>query len=102
MSGPDSVRSIALGLASTQEGTTWGRPTFRVGETIFAALHNDLLILRGGRDTQAARLAQDSRLRPAPHWGRDGWVAIPLDQVTDQELPDLLTDAHDLACGATR
>jgi hypothetical protein len=29
-------------------------------------------------------------------------TATPLDQVTDQALPDLLTDAHDLALGATR
>jgi hypothetical protein len=29
-------------------------------------------------------------------------TATPLDQATDQALPDLLTDAHDLALGATR
>jgi hypothetical protein len=29
-------------------------------------------------------------------------MAIPLDQVIDQALPDLLTDAHDLAVGATQ
>lgn len=102
MSDPERVRAVALALADAQERTTWGRPTFRVGDGIFAALHDDLLILRGERETQAARLSQDSRLRPAPNWGHDGWVAIPFEEISDRELPALLADAHDLACGAKR
>ncbi|MFZ0975938.1 MAG: MmcQ/YjbR family DNA-binding protein [Solirubrobacteraceae bacterium] len=102
MSSPNTVRTIALGFADAEERTTWGRPTFRVRETIFAGLHDDLVILRGGRETQAARLAQDSRLRPAPDWGGDGWIAIALADAADNELPDLLSDAHQLAGGATR
>lgn len=84
-----------------RQDTTWGRPTFRVGEWIFAALH-DLLILRGERETQTARLAEVSRLRPSPHWGRDGCIAIPLDGVSHQDLPGLLAGAHELAEGARR
>jgi predicted DNA-binding protein (MmcQ/YjbR family) len=102
MSSANTVRTIALVLADAEESTTWGRPTVRVGETMFAALHDDPLILRGERETQAERLARDSRLRPAPHWGRDGWIAIALAEVADEELPDLLSDAHQLAGGAMR
>jgi predicted DNA-binding protein (MmcQ/YjbR family) len=102
VSDPERVRALALGLADAQERTTWGRPTFRVGDRIFAALHDDLLILRGERETQAARLSHDSRLTPAPHWGRDGWVAIPFETIADGELPALLADAHALACGTGR
>jgi hypothetical protein len=102
MSDPDAVRTIAVGFPNAKGRTFWGRPTFRVGESIFAALHDDLLILRGERATQAARLAGDSRLRPAPQWGSDGWIAIPLDRVSHHELLGLLADAHELAEGARR
>jgi hypothetical protein len=65
-----------------------------------AASPDGRLILRGERETQAARLAQDNRLRPAP--GRDGWIAIALVDVADADLPGLLSDAHRLAGAATR
>jgi predicted DNA-binding protein (MmcQ/YjbR family) len=102
MSSPNTIGTIALGLADAEERTTLVRPTARVGETIFAALHDDLLILRCESETHAARLAQDRRLRPAPHWGRDGWIAVASAGVGDEELPDLLSDASQLAGGATR
>ena len=59
-------------------------------------------MLRGEHETQAWHLATDSRVRPALHWGRDGWVAMPLDQVSDQALPGLLSEAHGLATGKKR
>ena len=40
-------------------------------------------MLRGEHETQAWHLATDSRVRPALHWGRDGWVAMLLDQVSE-------------------
>ena len=101
MSSTHTVRIIALEVAGASEPTTRGQPTFRGGETILAALHDDLLILRGQRETQAARLAGDRRLQPAPHRGRDSWIAIALAELADEELPDLLSDAHQLA-GAAR
>jgi hypothetical protein len=72
----------------------------RVGDAIFA-LH-DVLILRGDRGTQARRRATDSRLRPAPHWGCDRWVPMPLDEVSDQELPGLLSQVRGLVIGKKR
>jgi hypothetical protein len=102
MSSPDTVRSTALDLAAAEELTTWARPAFRVGETIFAVLHADLLILRGERAMRAGPLTHDSRRRPDPHWGRDGWMATPLAEVSDQEVPTSRSDAHELASGAER
>jgi hypothetical protein len=102
MSSPDLVRGIACDLAAAQECTTGGRPTFRAGQTMFAARHDDLVILRGERETQAAGLAQDSRLWPALYWGRDGWIAIPRGDVSDEQLPDLFSDTAELAGRATR
>jgi hypothetical protein len=55
--------------------TTWGRPTSRVRDAIFA-LH-DVLILRGDRE-------------------------MPLDTVSDQELPGLLSQVRELMIGKKR
>ena len=65
MLDPDAVRTIAPGFPDAKKRTTRGRPTARVGESIFAAPHDDLLILRGERETHAARLAAG----PSPHAG---------------------------------
>ena len=93
--------ALGLGLANAEERITWDRPTLRVGDGIFAALHY-VLMLRGEHETQAWHPATDSRVRPALHWGRDGWVAMPLDQVSDQVLPGLLSEARGLASGKKR
>ena len=61
-----AVRTLALRLPGAEERETWGRPTFRVGSSLFAALHDELLILRGTPETQAGRLAADPRLAAAP------------------------------------
>jgi hypothetical protein len=71
--------------------------TFRVGDTIFAALHDELLILRSPRDEQDARLA-DRRFPPEPYWGafRLGGDRARR-SVSDAELARLLEDAWRLA-----
>lgn len=45
---------------------------------------------------QAALLAADARLRPAPYWGKRGWVAIELGDIAAAELPSLLAHVHSL------
>jgi hypothetical protein len=87
------VRAAALALAGVSELETWGRPTFRVGKELFAALHDELLILRSKPQDQKHLLA-DRRFRVAPYWGRYGWVAIQLNSVdSDSELASLLERA---------
>ena len=93
--------ALGLGLANAEERITWDRPTLRVGDGIFAALHY-VLLLRGEHETQAWHLATDSRVRPALHWGRDRWAAVRLGQVSDQVLPGLLSEARGLASGKKR
>jgi hypothetical protein len=95
----DQVRAAAGELPGSQEHETWHRPTFRVAGAIYAALHDDLLILRGERTDQPARISRDICLAPPPYRGRFGWVAIPLSSVSDHELPQLLGGAHRLASG---
>ena len=87
------VRSAALRLRGADELETWGRPTFRVGSRVFAAVHDDLLILRSRLEDQRQRL-RDGRFRAAPYWGRHGWVAIEVGRVrSNAELRDLLHQA---------
>lgn len=102
MSSEQTMRALAFGLPDAKEQETWGRPTFRVHRAIFATLHDHLLILRGEPGTQAARLKADSRLSSAPYWGRNGRVALLLADTSDDELPELLAAAYELAAGQAR
>jgi predicted DNA-binding protein (MmcQ/YjbR family) len=92
----DQVRIQALALPGSEERETWHRPTFRVGDEIFATLHDDLLILRSTKEHQEELLASDARFQPAPYWGRNGWVAVDIDDLAEAELPQLLAAAHAL------
>jgi predicted DNA-binding protein (MmcQ/YjbR family) len=92
----DQARAAALALPGAEEQETWHRPTFRVGEHLFAALHDELLILRATPKDQTHLLQTDTRFSTAPYWGRSGWVAIKLTDVTPEELPALLDHAHAL------
>ena len=90
------MKAAALDFAGVEEVETWGRPTFRVGKELFAAMHGELLILRSRPDDQEQRLA-DPRFQVAPYWGHNGWVAIDISKVrSDSELTDLLNAAWQL------
>jgi hypothetical protein len=95
----DQVRASARELPGSEEHETWHRPAFRVAGAIYAALHDDLLILRGERADQPARISRDICLAPPPYRGRFGWVAIPLSFLGGDELPQLLAGAHQPASG---
>lgn len=41
----DHVRAIVAGLPETEERDTWGHPTCRVRDTMFASMDNDGLTL---------------------------------------------------------
>jgi len=86
--GPvERARSRALALTGAHEVETRGRVTSRVGDTIFAALHDELLILRSPRDEQEARLA-DRGFRPAPYWGvSPGWQSSSTASVRMRSWP---------------
>lgn len=82
------VREICLSLPDTKETPTWGKPHFRVGEKIFAGLHDEgpksILGFKLSKARQAAML-RDKRFTKAPYVGHAGWVSMDLSDVRDWE-----------------
>jgi hypothetical protein len=93
----ETLRRIALGLPEAEERETWGTPTFRVRNKIFA------MFSEGGRevwmksthDEQRALVAMepDTYFVP-PYVGPSGWVGVVLSTATDRdEIRELMTEA---------
>jgi hypothetical protein len=89
-------RDIALGLPEAEERETWGHPTFRVRDKMFAALAAD----GGSASVKATRIAQAALIGSEPdvfsvpaYVGVHGWVAIDLARVDPDELRELVTEA---------
>lgn len=93
----ETLRRIALALPEAEERETWGTPTFRVRNKIFA------MFSEGGRevwmksthDEQRALVAMepDTYFVP-PYVGPSGWVGVVLSTATDRdEIRELMTEA---------
>jgi hypothetical protein len=93
----ETLRKIALALPEAEERETWGTPTFRVRNKIFA------MFSEGGRevwmksthDEQRALVAMepDTYFVP-PYVGPSGWVGVVLSAATDRdEIRELMTEA---------
>lgn len=82
------VREICLTLPDTKETPTWGKPHFRVGEKIFAGLHDEgpkpILGFKLSKARQAQML-RDKRFSVAPYVGHAGWVSMNLVAVRNWE-----------------
>ena len=102
------LRKICLSLADTTEVESWGAPTFRVKNKIFAmyAASNDHH--GGGRPgvwLKATPTNQDLVLRAQPdtyfkppYVGPSGWIGVWLDGEVDWEiLMEFIEDAYLLA-----
>jgi hypothetical protein len=91
-----TVRRLALELPEAEERETWGTPTFRVRDKIFA------MFAEGGRevwiksthDEQRALVAMDpdTFFHPA-YVGPSGWVGVHVRTVDRGELEELLIEA---------
>jgi hypothetical protein len=95
MTGPQ-LRELALGLPGAQERETWGHPTFRVRDKIFASMADDgsVASVKATPEDQAELLAADPKtFGVASHVGRYGWVTVRLDRVDPGEMRELVTDA---------
>ena len=95
MNADDMCRLVAE-IPEAEERETWGHPTFRVRDKVFAGMAED-----GATATVKATLAEQEALlgsdpdtfSVAPHVGRFGWVRIELANVDEQELRELVTEA---------
>jgi predicted DNA-binding protein (MmcQ/YjbR family) len=90
------LRSICLALAEAVERETWGTPTFRVRDKIFAMVDN--MDARAGVWCKAPSGAQTILVMAAPerffrppYVGHKGWIGIRLDGAPDwDEVADLI------------
>ena len=97
MTGPQ-LRELALGLPGAEERETWGHPTFRVRDKIFASLWDSeagtVATVKASPEDQAELVAADpATFGVASHVGRYGWTTVQLDRVDPDEMRELVVEA---------
>ena len=92
----DELRRVVLSLPEAEERETWGHPTFRVRDKMFATLSDDgrQATVKATREEQAALVAAAPETFGIPAYvGRHGWVSIQLATVDPVELRELVVEA---------
>ena len=92
------LRELALGLPGALERETWGHPTFRVRDRIFASMYDaddgTVATVKASPEDQAELVAADPKtFGIASHVGRFGWVTVRLERVDPDEMRELVVDA---------
>jgi hypothetical protein len=93
----EELCDLALALPEVEESTSYGRPAFKVRGKMIACRRQDdprVIVLR----VDPAELELMLRARPeaffiTPHYAGYPYVLVRLDEVTREEIGDLLTDA---------
>jgi hypothetical protein len=89
-------RAIALALPEAEERETWGHPTFRVRDKMFAAMATDgrSASIKATKEAQAALVGSEPDTFSIPAYvGHHGWIGVALAKVDSEELRELLTEA---------
>ena len=89
-------RELALSLPEATEKETWGHPTFRVRNKMFASAGADLATatVKSTLDEQRALTQMDPATFSVPAYvGKHGWIGIVLDRVDPDELRELTIEA---------
>jgi hypothetical protein len=92
----DEFRRAALALPEAVEKETWGHPTFRVRDKMFATLSADdeSATVKASREAQAALVGSEPETFAVPAYvGQHGWVGIRLGRVDAEEAVELLDEA---------
>jgi hypothetical protein len=92
----DELRQVVRSLPEAEERETWGHPTFRVRDRMFAAMSDDgqQASVKSTKQEQAALVATAPETFGIPAYvGRHGWVSIQLATVDPTELRELLVEA---------
>jgi hypothetical protein len=97
----DDVRAIAKDLPRSYEDIVRDRVKLRVGRIVWVAFSRDetLMGFAFPKEERAALVASrpDTFLLPRPSELRYNWVVARLDQLTIDELEELLVDAWGMA-----
>ena len=91
-----AFRDLCLSLPGAKEKVTWGHPTFRVANKIFAAHGPDGLWAGIGTDLpeQAELLSKDpATYRVADYTGRFGWVDVRLASADPETVERMVRNA---------
>lgn len=83
-----AIRQHVLDWPATVERETWGHPTFRVKDKIFATYGDGVVTFKA--DKLAAAAGDDPRFFTAAYVGRYGWLSVKVKDVTKDELLALL------------
>jgi hypothetical protein len=92
----DAFRRAALSFPEAVEKETWGHPTFRVRDKMFAAMsaEGDSGTVKATREAQAALVGSEPETFSVPAYvGQHGWVGIRLERVDPEEALELLDEA---------
>ena len=92
---PEELRAFALSFPEAVEIETWGHPTFRVREKIFATLGDSGMSgVKTSKLEQIALVSSQPDVFSVPAYvGRYGWVSVRLDRVDADHLKELVEDA---------
>ncbi|HXT35795.1 MAG TPA: MmcQ/YjbR family DNA-binding protein [Chloroflexota bacterium] len=96
------LRAICLGLPEAIERETWGRPTFRIKEKIFAMMAGEhgveAVWCKAPVGIQEILVGSDpERFFRPPYVGPKGWIGVRLDVEVDwEELTGFLEDSYRL------
>ena len=96
MSTGQDLRAIALALPEAEERETWGHPTFRVRDKMFAAMAADgsSASIKATKEAQAALVGSDPEVFSIPAYvGVHGWVGVDLARMDGEELRELVIEA---------
>jgi hypothetical protein len=96
MPSGQEFREIALSLPEAQEKETWGHPTFRVRDKMFASMGPEgvTATVKARKDAQRALLGSDPDVFFMPDYvGVHGWVGIRLADADPDEVRELVTEA---------
>ncbi|HSD48385.1 MAG TPA: MmcQ/YjbR family DNA-binding protein [Actinomycetota bacterium] len=91
-----TVRRLALELPEAEERETWGTPTFRVHDRIFAmfAESEREVWVKSTHDEQRALIAMDPETFFHPAYvGPSGWVGVRFRTADRGELRELMVEA---------
>ena len=92
----NELRALALRMPGAEERETWGHPTFRIRDKIFAGLAEDgaTATVKASKEEQAALLGSDPEtFAQAPYVGQHGWVTIQLARADRVEIEELVIEA---------
>ena len=92
----DELRQVVRSLPEAEERETWGHPTFRVRDRMFAAMSDDgqEASVKATRQEQAALVSAAPETFGIPAYvGRHGWVSIQLATVDPAEVRELIVEA---------